>query len=367
MAIHAITGVMGSGKSYEAVSEKIVPAFRDTKRRVITNIEGLDVKAIAEYCKLELDDVTERLVLVTDDRIIQPGFWYEPDEPGSISEAATDVVSPDFLAGRTNTVVQPGDLIVIDEVWRYYNRGTQLPGDAMRFFRMHRHYVADSTGLTCDLVLINQSLRGIHQDIRDIVEVRFQCRKLSVLGRPKNYQVAVIEGDERKASHTYIRTYQAKVFPLYKSYTGKTNGTETKDKRQNALSKPFFRFVLPLAVIAVPAGLWFLYHTFDSMGKPADTSTTLASTPAPGAGGASVAVATVTPAGSWRLVASYQVGGATVAMMVNEAGFYRTAPVTGTSVTVKDDVGVTVTPTDTKYITPFSGPAPDYNKSRSNR
>lgn len=333
MAIHAITGVMGSGKSYEAVSEKIIPALRDDDhRRVITNIEGLDFEAIAAFVNRPVENIRSRLIAISYERVSEPGFWYDPeggDAPVITTPPHCETSRP--VPPALDTLVQPGDLVVLDEVWRYFNRGDKLPADAMRFFRMHRHYVHETSGHTCDVVLINQALRGIHQDIRDVIEVQFACRKLKVLGRPQNYQVFVHEGGERKPSHSYLRSYNKDVFPLYSSYTHK-NAKESVDKRQSALSKPFFKYVLPGALVAsifaTYTGITYFNKLFTPPGAtPAKTAATAPGAAAPGATPSDPAApvdAAATP--SVRLVASYRQGSVLVAV-VDDAGVYRSYPV----------------------------------------
>jgi zona occludens toxin len=330
MSIHAITGVMGSGKSHEAIKEKVATALAaDDTRRVVTNIEGLNYEAIAEYVKKSLDNIKSRLVSVTYERVAEPKFWYDPE------------------SGVSDSIVQPGDLVVLDEMWRYFNRGAKLPDDAMRFFRMHRHYADATTGQTCDVVLINQAMRGIHQDIRDVIEVQFNCRKMKSLGLSKFYQVFVIEGNDRKPSHDFKRKYDAKVFPLYSSYSVK-DAKESVDKRQSALSTGFFRIVIPGALLGICAGAYGLYNYFDSMGKvdpltgkplasattpsaspsaPVATGPAPVSAPAAAPGATPPAPASTGPLGGsvdgWRIVARYSVGSLPVVVLVDEKGRYR--------------------------------------------
>lgn len=365
MAIHAITGVMGSGKSYEAVSEKIVPALRDEEgRRVITNIEGLNYQAIADFIGKPLDYVQAHLVQVAYERPSEPAFWYDPQPDGS----------------GTATAVQPGDLVVLDEVWRYFNQGMKLPDDAMRFFRMHRHYVSPTNNLTCDVVLINQAMRGIHRDIRDIIEVQFNCRKLKVLGRPQNYQVSVLEGNERKPSHQFLRKYSSKVFPLYSSYTN-ANAKEAVDKRQSALNSPFFKVIIPMALAGILLGGYYTYHHFRSMGQPKEAAkassgahaasgpagapTTDPLAPVPPAAASPGQPAPQAPTGDWRVVAMYKVGGLPVALMLDDKGRYRTVTSGNYSAGASNDVTVAIPDAPPKdRATPWTGGEPTYTGVR---
>ncbi len=364
MSIHAITGVMGSGKSHEAVKEKLAPALAaDGTRRVITNIEGLNYEAIADYVKRPLDEIKARLVSVSYERVAEPAFWYSPD--------ATNPAA---------SVVQPGDLVIVDEMWRYFNRGTKLPDDAMNFFRMHRHYADSATGQTCDVVLINQAIRGIHQDIRDVIEVQFNCRKLKALGRPQNYQVFVIEGGERKESHKFTRAYDKKVFPLYSSY-GVKNAVEAVDKRQNALNTGFFKIVIPAAFLAIFAGgygVWRYFHTMGTVDPMTGKPLAAASAPAAPAASAPISAASApatapaplgqplaAPGGEdWRIVARYSVSSFPVVVLVDGKGRYRTVT-SGDYQLGASSTDITIQPLKEKEsrLSPWSGSAPTFGKS----
>lgn len=347
MAIHAITGVMGSGKSYEAVSEKIVTALRDDdERRVVTNISGLNYQAIADFINKPLDEIQRRLVHIPYERVTESNFWYDPE------------------GGSTATVVQPGDLVVLDEIWRYFNRGAKLSEDAMRFFRMHRHYVSDD-GHTCDVVLINQSFRGIHQDIRDVVEVQFECRKLKALGRPQTYQVRVIEGGERKASHVYTRNYNKKVFPLYSSYD-KANAKEALDKRQSVFNTGFFKFVLPLFLIATLVCGYYIYKHFKNLGGESVSVTPAPASPSYTPQSNSSAPVASFDTGEWRLVARYVSSGFPVAVLVDSNGRFKTITSGDFRQGVANDVSVGLPPSDSDRgrATPWTGSFSTYSKSQ---
>lgn len=392
MSIHAITGVMGSGKSHEAVKEKVATALAaDDTRRVVTNIEGLNYDAIAEYVKKPIDNIRSRLISVTYERVAEVGFWYDPE--GGVQEVKTqnpEVITSITIPPTTDSVVKPGDLVVLDEMWRYFNRGTKLPDDAMRFFRMHRHYADSATGQTCDVVLINQAMRGIHQDIRDVIEVQFNCRKMKSLGLSKYYQVFVIEGNDRKPSHDFKRKYDTKVFPLYSSYTVK-DAKESIDKRQSALSTGFFRIVIPGAILAIFAGSYGVYSYFHNMGKvdPMTGKPLASAAPSPVAaaapGTAPAAIPAATPAAApaaapapvsgplggsvsddWRIVARYSVSSFPVIVLQDSKGRYRTLTsgdyqlgASGNDLTIQ-------APKDKDQITrlsTWSGTSPTYSRS----
>lgn len=110
MAISVYTGRPGSGKSYEVVKNVILPAFK-TGRRIVTNIDGIDERAIERYLEPAGGDVETVLkfgsiLKVDDDDIRKQGF---------------------FPTSKTDTwaIVQPGDMVVIDEAQNFFFAGQQ--------------------------------------------------------------------------------------------------------------------------------------------------------------------------------------------------------------------------------------------------
>jgi zona occludens toxin len=115
MAISVYTGLQGSGKSYEVVSEVIVPAIAQG-RRVVTNVDGISDELIREYAAQKYKVDFEKLgsvVHVTNGDVFETKFFPYYD---SKKESHTD------------TVVQPGDLVCIDEAWRFWPAtGAKIP------------------------------------------------------------------------------------------------------------------------------------------------------------------------------------------------------------------------------------------------
>ena len=95
MAISVYTGVMGSGKTYEAVKNGIFPAIK-AGRRVVTNIAGVDSEAIRRYlvdagCPA---DGLGHVVVVENEAVLQPNFF-----PGESAPKLKFEV-PDFVPIR---------------------------------------------------------------------------------------------------------------------------------------------------------------------------------------------------------------------------------------------------------------------------
>lgn len=343
MAVHVIAGVMGSGKSFESVKEKILPALRNGQR-VVSNISGLNHSAIAAYISKPVAEVEGLLCVVRDEQVSQPDFY--PSD-------ADDVAS----------VVKPGDLLVLDEVWKFYKKGLALSDRCMNFYRMHRHWASEATGLTTEIVLCIQSIRGLHPDIRDVVEVRFQCRKLKILGKPEHYQVWLYEGDERRASHHFDRKYDPEIFPLYKSHA-KGGAVEQFDQRQSIYSRPFFRFVLPIALLLIPVGGYGAYWSLSRLTHRGAAPAALASaapvsTAAPGAAPAASAALGSGAASGWRIVASYRAGDLPVVLLVDDKGRYRTLTPGALSTGAAGELYVPV-PRETDVATPWAGSSATY-------
>ena len=176
MPINVYTGLMGSGKTYECVSSVIVPAL-SKGRRVVSNIENLQVDAIREFVsknyKMDLEKVGE-LLCVTNDEVKTPNFY--PD--------GTDKES----------VVSPGDIVCLDEAWNFYGTSAKLLENSMNFFRMHRHYVDPETKVSCDIVLMVQSISDLHRSLKIVVEFTFVFTKLKTLGLNSRYRVELWQG-----------------------------------------------------------------------------------------------------------------------------------------------------------------------------
>ena len=109
MAISAYVGLPGHGKSYEVVKSVIIPAIA-SGRRVVSNIYGLNKQLIEEYClskdkKLSPDNLGE-LVIVDNDLCLGVDFYPYKNA----------------IDNNIETFCKAGDLIIIDEAWRFSQR-----------------------------------------------------------------------------------------------------------------------------------------------------------------------------------------------------------------------------------------------------
>ncbi|HHV0795749.1 TPA: zonular occludens toxin domain-containing protein [Escherichia coli] len=148
MAISAYIGIPGSGKSYEAVCNVIIPAFT-SGRRVVTNIYGLQKDKITE----RYPDATGEIIVVDNDDVLKADFFP--------------------FKGGEGSFCQFGDLIVIDEAWRIFGSDKDMTAEKKSFIAEHRHFTHPETGISCDLVIVNQSLSNIARFLKDKIETTF--------------------------------------------------------------------------------------------------------------------------------------------------------------------------------------------------
>lgn len=251
MAINAYIGLMGSGKSFEVVSSVILPALLKG-RRVVTNIDGINPKAITEYLqtikKAPLESLGQ-VVAVSNDDVCKVGFF------------------PDETKPEQPSVVKGGDLVCIDECWNFWGTDNKIAdsGEHMRFFRMHRHYTDSATGVTCDLALMIQDLGSLNRKIRPVIEMTTRMVKLKSIGAPKAYRVELFEGNKTTKLtkiDTFVKLYDKAIFPLYKSYAAGVGSEQAIDKRQNVLTNPRLWVMVGLVFTMLGTGGYFAYRFF---------------------------------------------------------------------------------------------------------
>ncbi|MBA0179170.1 zonular occludens toxin [Pectobacterium carotovorum] len=248
MAISAYIGVPGSGKSFEVVRSVIIPAVAQG-RRVVSNIYGLNPEKIYEFIRKNNKTQNMGEVISVTNEQAQDDYFFP------YKNAETD--------GKT-TFCQAGDLICVDEAWRIWGSDASVPKNHRSFIAEHRHFAHAETGVTCDLVVINQSISNLPRFIRDRTETTYKMTKLKNLGLRSAYRVEIYGGakltkSERVSVKNYF--YDKKIFPLYQSYDG--NGSEqVVDKRQSVFSDLTLLIVIAVLIITVSLGGWYLWGFF---------------------------------------------------------------------------------------------------------
>jgi zona occludens toxin len=311
MPINAYTGLMGSGKSYECVSSVIVPAIK-SGRRVVTNVDGIASDAIRAYC--------------------QEKWSIEPDKLGHVVHCQNDDVGKaSFLpyGEDVDTFCKPGDIICIDEAWRFWGTDCKLLPEHKTFFREHRHYVHPETKVSCDLVLMVQDIGDLHRTLKVVVEVTFKTTKIKTLGWDKTYRVEMWEGyklAQRSRVSVENKQYQKEVFPLYSSYQGGAGKEMRVDARQNILRSPKLWLVGLLVICAFGFGLHTILGFFNGSkftGQKSGDAKVSTQAVRPMAGQAAGLPAAPDVSDLWRVSGSFQVGSTAYVVLVNDAGSVR--------------------------------------------
>jgi zona occludens toxin len=305
MAVTAYVGEPGSGKTYEVVTEVVLLALREG-RRVVSNIRGLHFDEMKAYLMVDCG--------VAEDKIGELAL-VEVEDPGK----------PDFFYTETNqaAVVRPGDLVVLDECWRWFAKGMPINKAMFEFFRMHRQYV-DAKGVSCDVVLISQSIQDIDRKVLVVVEKHFRMEKYKAFGSKKRYSVEMFNGYKVSGNpriRLLVRKYNPRFFPFYSSYAGKGGDEREVDKRFNIWKSPFFLFVVPCSVMILGLGVWGVLRFLSAKApKPApaasqDKAGTLV---AP----AVISTPAVPPVSEWRSVGIVSREGRLL-FVVEQEGRYR--------------------------------------------
>jgi zona occludens toxin len=230
----------------------------------VTNISGFNFEAIRDHVG-ELKDGAhlepDRVLVIPSSRITEPHFFYDPDVPHE-------------------SVVLPGDLVLIDEVWAFWGTGGKLSSEHQKFFRMHRHYTEQGTGTSCDLCIMIQDLSSLHRFIRGVLESTYKFTKMKTLGLSSRYRVEVYEGNKQSRAtlvSVTVKKYDKRIFPLYQSYEGGQGKEKSVDDRQNLFHNKWFVGTFAVALLALLAGGWWFVRWVGHMQNGGKEGTKVAS------------------------------------------------------------------------------------------
>ncbi|MDE1493936.1 hypothetical protein KKJ25_02885 [Xenorhabdus bovienii] len=256
MSITAYFGVPGSGKSHECVKSVILPAYL-LGRRIVTNIDGINPDAIRDYAvKLSKgkDPTLGEIITVTDEQVMQGGFFpYKRNDEEGYS--------------CSDSFCRAGDLICLDEVWRFWSSDKDMTNEHKSFIAEHRHFTDPDTGLCCDLALMNQHPDTVARFIKTRIETSYKMIKLVMIGAKSRYRVDVYTGVKLYKSNrttSYQNKYDKNIFKLYHSYNGGKGNEVTVDSRQNIFSQTkLWVFIFGLLLLLSCSG-YFIYAFFTS-------------------------------------------------------------------------------------------------------
>lgn len=261
MSIKVYTGLQGSGKSYEVVSVVILGAIREG-RRVVSNIAGLQYEVMRAYLIAEgIDPANIGTILqVTHEDILKPNFFRNDTDDET----------------KTETIVQGGDVVVIDEIWRFWDTDKSVTQRHQNFFRMHRHLLHPDSGLSCEIVLITQEIGDVCRKVKRVVEKTYLMSKLTELGLDKFYRVDIYSRATVTKSTQPINSLQKKynpeIFNFYKSHSAGGDVVDPQeksvDKRGNIFSRPIFKYGIPFSLLLCLPAFYFLSNFFSPKVAP---------------------------------------------------------------------------------------------------
>lgn len=314
MPINVYTGLMGSGKSYEVVSSVILDAVAQG-RRVVTNVDGISDEKIRAYLLEKRGVASEKLgqvVHCTNEDVFKPHFLpYFDDEKNAV----------------TATYCQPGDLVCIDEAWRFWGTDAKLLKEHKSFFLEHRHFVNPETKVACDLALMIQDMGTLHRFVRNVVAFTFRTHKKVSLGLSSTYSVNMWEGSKMTKGTLIDRStkrYKKEIFPLYSSFKGGEQGKISNiDKRQNLLKNKSLWFLVVAFFAVVPVAAYFVNQFFSGELLKPKNEKAAQSSPAQLATGSPEKQSEVVQSPSWRVAGSLGVGNGGFVVLVAGDGRIR--------------------------------------------
>lgn len=225
-----LEGLPGSGKSFSAVKDYLIPALQK-KRKVFAYIEGLDFKRIAEAAGLPLAKVEALLVPLTREQV----------------PTIHDHVENDAL-------------VIVDELQNFWPTSRlKLPDEITKFVAEHRH-----RGL--DVVCMGQVLKDCHALWLGRVDTLLQFLKRDAVGKPNEYRWVVCK---RAAGGKFAETtsgkaeYDPKYFGCYASHTEGTENLGTfNDDRANVKNGKTYKFVMRFVWVFIGAIGFVIYLLF---------------------------------------------------------------------------------------------------------
>ncbi|MEO6554687.1 MAG: zonular occludens toxin domain-containing protein [Nitrospiraceae bacterium] len=226
--IELLEGVPGSGKSYYAVSERLLKWVR-AGRRVYVFVDGFYLDRLALFEGVELSVLQQQITL-----------WKSGE---------------DVKAGLLQ--VEPGSAVLIDEVQTVFRSKDKTDPALLRWLETHRH-----RGI--DLVLMCQQYGQVTLGVNRLVEATTKFRRLDRFGLKNRYQASVRGNpEELEVIRMFSGKYEPKLYAYYSSYS---SATVHETARGGSILKSPTLVVGGLGLV-VAIG-WFAFGGWLSVAKP---------------------------------------------------------------------------------------------------
>jgi zona occludens toxin len=182
--IEMLEGVPGSGKSYYAVTERLLKWVR-AGRRVYAFVDGFYLDRLALFEGRPVEELHKQITL-----------W----------QTAEDVKAGLLL-------VEPGAAVVIDEVQTVFRSKEKQDPALLRWLETHRHKGVD-------LVLMCQQYGQVTLGVNRLVEGTIKFRRLDRFGLKNRYQASVRGNpEELETIRMFSGKYEPKLYAYYSSYS----------------------------------------------------------------------------------------------------------------------------------------------------
>jgi len=226
--IELLEGVPGSGKSYYAVSERLLKWVR-AGRRVYVYVDGFYLDRLALFEGVEMAVLETQITL-----------WHSGE---------------DVKAGLLQ--VEPGSAVLIDEVQTVFRSKDKTDPALLRWLETHRH-----RGI--DLVLMCQQYGQVTLGVNRLVEATTKFRRLDRFGLKNRYQASVRGNpEELDVIRMFSGKYEPKLYAYYSSYS---SATVRETARGGSILKSPTLLVGGLGLV-VAVG-WFAFGGWLSGAKP---------------------------------------------------------------------------------------------------
>jgi zona occludens toxin len=238
-------GLPGSGKSYEALARRIIPALK-AGRPVVAYVEGLDHDKIAALAEITPERCRELLQPVTREQL----------QTVVTDENTGKVVK---VEDHVPALAKDNALIVLDEAQNFWGNRSKMGPVMVQFITEHRH-----RGI--DVVLMGQDFRDVHATWRRRIELRLSFLKLTAFGSSKRYRVVTDRhkgGDDYERVGMEVQKYDSKYFGSYSSHVSdSTNTADYTEERATVLRHPLLRYGMPAALVVLVLGGYAAYSFF---------------------------------------------------------------------------------------------------------
>ena len=239
-------GLPRSGKSYEAIVNQIIPALLK-RRKVFSNIDGLNHQKFSEVTGLTIDVVNNLLIQLTNEQILTVYDHVENDS-----------------------------LVVIDELQDYFpSYNKKLDEGITKFVTQHGH-----RGI--DVVVLGQAKEDFNILWRRRIDTAIYFIKRDAVGDYTSY--TWISYKQNKGKFVKVRNgkgkYDSKYFDLYASHVADVEAIDThRDDRVNILKSAAFKYWIPLFGVLFIFAIYYLYGVFHGDGFVKSKEPVISSSP----------------------------------------------------------------------------------------